>query len=65
VAHRLRTAIIATAAVALGLLLPLRLFELVQFRPVLSGLHTSQVDAANPVQCFEPNHQFTYSLGPR
>lgn len=56
----------ATVAVAIGLLIPLLMAEVVlQFTPVLSGLYTTPVNARHPIGQFEPNHQFTYSLGPR
>lgn len=64
--QRFRTSVVATAAVAIGILLPLLLAELVlQLAPVLSGLYTTPVNASHPVGQFEPDHHFTYSIGPR
>lgn len=52
-------------AAAIGLLLPLLLAEVVlRFLPVMSGLYATRTDAAHPLIHFEPNHRFTYSLGP-
>ncbi len=65
-ARRFRTALLATVAVAVGLMLPLLLAEVaLQFSPVLSGLYQEPVDAAHPIGHFEPGHDFTYSIGLR
>ena len=65
-AKQFRTAILASVAVAIGLVLPVLLAELVlQFSPVLSGLYVTPVSASHPIGQFEPNRHFTYSLGPR
>jgi hypothetical protein len=64
--RRFRTGLLATVAVALGLLLPLGLAELIlQFSPVMSGLYATPVNAREPIGHFEPDHRFTYSVGTR
>jgi hypothetical protein len=64
-AKRYSPAVMAVAAIVMGLLLPLLLVEIVlQFTPVLSGLYQAPVNASRPVGSFEPNRRFTYSIGP-
>jgi len=57
---------LAIVAIALGFLFPVAIAEIVlRFLPVVDGAYTTAVNSAHPLLHFEPNHTFTYSVGPR
>jgi hypothetical protein len=59
-----RRLFLAGIAIAIGLMAPLLLAEVVlRFLPVVTGLRTPAVNAAEPVKRFTPRRAFTYSRG--